>query len=149
MEKTIYRIGVKQHILYIQPKSDYIIDCIIAFFKKKKHLRVRKEWIIKDVKSIYASSFDEALKKYTEHNYHTEGLNTKKWYDYSTDLFLWLNLQSNCFKLINEEYTMIDYNYNPTIDVLKKDLSASDFRAWWNDYHCHDIMEVLNSGENN
>ena len=142
MKKTIYRIGVKQHILYTQSKEDYIIDCIIAFFKKKKHSRNHKEWIIKDVKSIYASSFDEALNKYKEHNYHTEGLNLNEWYDYS-DTLMWMNINFNCFKLINEEYIMIDCNYNPSINVLKNSLSASDFRAWWHDYHCDDIMEVL------
>lgn len=145
MQKKIYQIGIKQNLLYTQPLSDYIIDYVISFFKKQKHHRIHTSWIIVNVKDIYATSYEEALEKYIKYYPHEAKLSNKKWYTWSDNISWFFDVTSDCFKLINEKYVLLNDNYYPSnINEVKNSLSAYDFREWWNDYHHNDdIGEVI------
>lgn len=139
-KKIIYEVGIQLNIKY----TKLIVKWISLFRKEKKEIS-SDEWIIRNVKYIYASSSEEAISKYE--------LMFKKiydslsgwgdWYDYSENIGL-ESISDPRYKIINQETIIIKEHTNPkNIEELKNNMPAYDFRDWWHDYNNKDIIEVL------
>lgn len=134
-KKIIYIVGIKQNLEYNH----------MRLFKKSY---ITQEWIIRNIKYIYATSPKEAIEKYN-HMFYQEYESISgwgDWYDISKNIDMWALENKNFIKTINQEVIIVEENYFPkNIKILKTHMSAYDFRDWWHDYENDDITEVLNN----
>jgi hypothetical protein len=139
-KKIIYQVGIKLNIKYTK-----LIVKWISLFKKEKIKTSSDEWIIRNVKYIYASSAEEAISKYELmfKKIYVSLSGWGDWYDCSKNINL-DSIGDFRYTIINQETIIVEEDtYPKNIEELKKNMSAYEFRAWWNDYNCGDIMEVL------
>lgn len=139
--KIIYEIGTVLDIEYHKDIFDKIYDKLI----NKNVSTTRKEWLIRNVKYIYASSPKEAIEKYKMIFLKTYNSLSGwfDWYEYSKGITV-NSINNSKFKIINQEVTLISANVHPkNIKSLKNSMSACDFRNWWHDYNNDNRKENL------
>ena len=138
-KKLLFLVGTRQNL-----KITYKINSLF----KKPIIKETDEWIIRNTKYIYASCKEEAIAKYCIiffKDYHGSIKGWRDWYDTSENINLW-SIDKKNIRIINQEYIILEEDSCPcNINVLKEQMSAYDFRNWWQDYHCDDITEVLNN----
>ena len=139
-KKTIYEDGIQLNIKYIK-----LIVKWTSLFKREKKEISSDEWIIRNVKYIYASSSEEAISKYESifKKIYDSLSGWSDWYYYSKNIDL-DSIHNPRYKIINQETIIVKEHTNPkNIEELTKNMTAYDFRDWWHDYNNGDITEVL------
>lgn len=142
MNKKLYKIGIKLNIEYTKTRINFNLKNEYLF---QRITKVYDEYIIRNVKYVYASSSIEAVEKYQTlwNKTYTSLLGWGDWYSYSDHIDVYCTHDPR-FKIKNQEIIVIKENCSPkNIGELKENISAYDFRDWWHDYHCNDIEEVL------
>ena len=122
--KQLYEVGTVQYFTYKSINR--------RFFKKIN--KTENHWVLRNVRYVYANNEDEAKDKDNKNFYKERKEVIRGWSD-------WKVCSNGATPLMKEDMINIidtkvvaSNKFNVSVNCLKDNMTASDYRDWWFDY---------------
>ena len=123
--KQVFEVGTAQYFTYSFP----------SLFKRNR--KITENWVIRNVKYIYAGNEEGAKEKYKNWFFKEYKQITHGWGNwYLTSDKVDMLMSESLINITSTEIVVLDNKYiNASYEDYRKNMQADDFKEWWFDNH--------------